>query len=152
MSFNRGLFSSARLDWASPADVFEALDKEFHFGLDVCATAETAKCQRYFTKADDALIRDWAGERCYMNPPYGREIGGWIRKAFEESLKGVLVVCLIPSRTDTAWWHDYVMRADEIRFVRGRIHFDGHKHGVPFPSAIVVYEARALQSVAKIGR
>lgn len=138
MTVNAGLFSSARGDWATPQETFDALDAEFGFTLDACATAETAKCRWYFKPSVDALSQRWDGV-VFMNPPYGREIGRWIQKAFEESQHGATVVCLIPSRTDTHWWHDYVMKAEEIRFIKGRLHFDGHENGAPFPSAVAVF-------------
>jgi phage N-6-adenine-methyltransferase len=138
---NNGMFTSATDEWATPGDFFAMLDREFGFTLDVCATAENAKCDRYFTRADDGLSQQWEGV-CWMNPPYGRSIGDWVRKAYEASLRGATVVCLIPSRTDTGYWHDYVMRAAEVRLVRGRLHFEGEKnkgHNAPFPCAVVVF-------------
>lgn len=129
------------MDWETPPEVFEPLDAEFHFTLDVCATAENAKCARYFTEEEDGLKQDWDGV-CWMNPPYGREILGWMKKAVEESRKGATVVCLVPSRTDTRWWHEYAMQADEIRYVKGRIRFVGAKDPAPFPSAVVVFRGR----------
>lgn len=129
------------MDWGTPPEVFEPLDAEFHFTLDVCATAENAKCARYFTEEEDGLAQDWDGV-CWMNPPYGREILGWMKKAYEESRKGATVVCLVPSRTDTRWWHEYAMKADEIRYVKGRIKFIGAESGAPFPSAVVVFRGR----------
>lgn len=133
----KGMFSSATDEWATPQELFDQLNAEFSFTLDVCATADNAKCERYFTPELDALLQDWHGV-CWMNPPYGRRIGRWLRKAHESSLAGATVVCLIPSRTDTAWWHDYVMRG-EIRFVRGRLYFNDGPGRSPFPSAIVVF-------------
>jgi len=133
-------FKSTRLDHATPDAVFKQLDEEFHCTLEPCATPENAKCEEYFTPEVDGLKQEWHG-RVFMNPPYGREIGKWMRKAYEEcKVKGncELVVCLIPSRTDTRWWHDYVMKADEIRFIKGRLKFDG-KNSAPFPSCIVIY-------------
>lgn len=135
---NSSLFSSASMEWETPQEFFDRLDAEFHFDLDVCATAENAKCARYFTPEEDGLAQEWGGT-CFMNPPYGREIGKWVRKAYEEAQKGATVVCLLPARTDTAWWHDYVMRAVEIRFIRGRLRFGGAANGAPFPSAVVVF-------------
>lgn len=139
---NAGLFSSNEESWSTPADLFAALDAEFGFTLDPCASAGNATCARYFTKDDDGLSQDWDGV-VFMNPPYGRTIGQWVAKAYEESRRGATVVCLIPSRTDTAYWHDYVMRADEVRFIRGRLHFGGEHertaHNAPFPSAVVVF-------------
>jgi phage N-6-adenine-methyltransferase len=130
-------FSSATEMWATPQGFFDKLNEEFHFGRDVCATKDNAKCKRFFTKADDALTKQWSGV-CWMNPPYGRVIGLWMKKAYASSLEGTTVVCLVPSRTDTAWWWDYVMKG-EIRFVRGRLKFNGHKNSAPFPSAVVVF-------------
>lgn len=136
---NRGLFSSASSEWETPQKFFETLDVEFGFTLDVCARPENAKCPRYFSPEEDGLRQEWAPEVCWMNPPYGREIGKWIQKAYEEAQKGATVVCLLPSRTDTAWWHEYVMRAAEVRFIRGRLRFGGAENGAPFPSCVVVF-------------
>ena len=133
-------FSSARLDWETPQDLFNALDAEFGFTLDPCCTHETAKCEKHFTPDEDGLSRSWSGERVFMIPPYGREIGKWMCKAYQEASAGTIVVCLVPARTDTAWWHDYAMRG-EIRFLRGRVKFGGHKSGAPFPSAVVIFKS-----------
>ena len=132
-------FSSARSNWATPQAFFDELDKEFNIAWDVCAEHHTAKCPGYWTKDDDGLSRTWEGV-CYMNPPYGREITKWVKKAYESSIQGVTVVCLLPSRTDTRWWHDYVMFADEIRFVKGRLKFYGPKNSAPFPSSVVIFK------------
>lgn len=136
------MFSSKDLTWETPQDFFNRLDQEFGFTLDVCATAETAKCDKYFSPETDGLKQDWTGV-CWMNPPYGREIGKWVQKAFEESRKGALVVCLIPARTDTSYWHEYCLKAAEIRFVRGRLKFGASKNSAPFPSAIVIFRQEA---------
>ena len=133
-------FKNDKMDWETPQDLFEELDDEFHFTLDACALAWNTKHPNYFSPTDDALHSDWQGV-VWMNPPYGREIGKWMRKAYEESQKGTTVVCLVPSRTDTAWWHNYVMKG-EIRFIRGRIKFVGAKDGAPFPSAIVIFTGK----------
>jgi phage N-6-adenine-methyltransferase len=135
---NEALLSSKSIEWATPRSFFDPLEREFNFDLDVCATQENKKCLAYFCRMVDGLSQPWAGRRCWMNPPYGREIGHWMRKALLESMKGALVVCLVPARTDTAWWHDYATRG-EIRFIRGRITFDGAPHPAPFPSAIVIF-------------
>ena len=132
------MFSSETDEWATPQDFFDKLDAEFGFQTDVCATKENAKCQKYFTKAEDGLNKNWGGI-CWMNPPYGRAIGKWVKKAWESARDGATVVCLLPARTDTAWWHDYCMRGD-IRFVRGRLKFGGCKNAAPFPSAIVIFK------------
>ena len=127
MVFNTGLFSSARFDWATPDHIYHALNAEFHFNYDPCPSVPRK----------DGLHSPW-GTRNFVNPPYGRAIGAWLQKGYQESLLGKLCVFLIPSRTDTQWWHNYVMQANEIRFVRGRIHFD-NRGPAPFPSAIVVF-------------
>jgi site-specific DNA-methyltransferase (adenine-specific) len=153
---NRGIFSSNTDEWATPKNLFRALDAEFNFTLDPCADETNAKCARYFTEADDGLAQPWDGI-VFMNPPYGRDIGKWVKKAYEESLRGATVVCLIPARTDTAYWHDYAMQADEVRFIRGRLHFGGEHertaHNAPFPSAVVVFRPHrwfaALSSMAR---
>ena len=123
--------------------MFERLDYEFDFTLDPCATKTNAKCPRYFTKKEDGLSRSWEGETVFMNPPYGRAIFSWIQKAYYEArLKKCLVVALIPARTDTAWWHRYVMEAKEIRLIRGRVRFSNSETGAPFPSAVVVFDGK----------
>ena len=143
---NSGVFSSSHCEWSTPQDLFDELDREFHFTLDPCATGSNAKCEKFFTLADDGLSRGWAGETVFMNPPYGRVIKDWVRKAWEESLRGAVVVCLIPARTDTSYWHDYCFKYGVVRFLRGRVKFCGrNKDGIivkasaPFPSAIVVF-------------
>ena len=141
---NKILFSSASEEWGTPKDLFEELNEEFHFVLDVCASSENHKCEKYFTKKENGLIQEWTRRdrgACWMNPPYGRAIVAWMQKALDESRKGSTVVCLVPARTDTRWFHDFVHgKADEVRFIRGRIKFDGPaKNLAPFPSMIVVY-------------
>lgn len=131
-------FSSATCMWETPPDFFRRLCNEFRFNLDVCATPDNAKCDLYFTESVDGLAQDWSGYTCWMNPPYGREIGAWMKKAYESSLAGATVVCLVPARTDTAWWHNYAAKG-EVRFVRGRLKFGGHQNSAPFPSAVVVF-------------
>ena len=130
-------FSSTTDLHATPQDFFDKLNVEFGFGLDVCATPENAKCPRYYTKADDGLAQDWGTGAVWINPPYGREIGAWMRKANEAAKSGATVVCLVPARTDTKWWHEYVIQ-HEVRFVRGRLKFGDAKNCAPFPSAVVV--------------
>ena len=116
------------------------MDQEFHFTLDACATKANAKAPHYYTKVENALESRWYGN-VWMNPPYGREIGKWMRKAWgEANYNADVVVCLVPARTDTAWWHDYCMRG-EIRFIRGRLKFSGQKNSAPFPSAVVIFRA-----------
>ena len=135
---NPALHSSDRMDWETPPDFFEELHREFGFTLDVCATPENAKVRRYFTPEDDGLAQDWGDNICWCNPPYGRQIGDWIRKAYEESQRAATVVLLIPARTETAYWHDYVMRG-EVRFIRGRLKFVGARYNAPFPCAVVIF-------------
>jgi phage N-6-adenine-methyltransferase len=142
MSINDGMFTSATCEWETPQAFFDKLNDEFGFDLDACATPENAKCLRYFTKEQDGLAHEWTG-RVWMNPPYGREIGKWVRKAYEEARQGATVVCLLPARTDTAWWHDYCAKG-EVRFVRGRLKFGGSKNSAPFPSAAVIFRPSAL--------
>lgn len=135
------MFSSAKDDWETPQKFFDKLNDEFKFTLDVCALPTNAKCFRYFTPEQNGLSKQWNGEVCWMNPPYGREsTGKWIQKAYEESLRGTIVVCLIPARTDTKSWHEYCMKADEIRLIKGRLRFGGVKNAAPFPSAVVIFK------------
>lgn len=149
-------FSSASAEWSTPQDFFEEYNRIYRFTLDVCATPANKKASKYYTIAShacyemlwdgeclglDGLAHDWGTERCWMNPPYGREIIQWMRKAYEASQNGALVVCLVPSRTDTAWWHDYAMQGD-VTFIRGRLKFGGHANSAPFPSAVVVFFPR----------
>jgi phage N-6-adenine-methyltransferase len=138
-------FSSQTDLWSTPQNFFDVLDKEFHFTLDVCATQENTKCWDYFTEKEDGLQQNWSNDICWMNPPYGREIGKWIQKAYKSSLEGATVVCLIPARTDTAWWHDYVTKG-EIRFIRGRLKFGSATNSAPFPSALVIFRKEVGQA------
>lgn len=133
------MFSSETDLWATPQTFFDRLHAEFDFELDPCCNKDNHKCWKYFTEDDDGLTQDWSQYRTFMNPPYGKFIGDWIRKAYEESQKGATVVALIPARTDTRYWHDYVMKAEEIRLVRGRLKFGDGKNSAPFPSAVVVF-------------
>ncbi len=130
-------FSSKTDMWATPVAFFEYYNNIFRFDLDVCASAENAKCEIFYTEEDDGLTQEWEGN-CWMNPPYGREIIHWMRKAYESSLSGATVVCLVPARTDTKWWHEYAMKGD-IEFIRGRLKFGDAKNSAPFPSAVVIF-------------
>ena len=135
-------YSSKSNEWGTPQDLFDQLDEVYQFTLDPCATPDNAKCLKYYTKEEDGLSKDWSGECVFMNPPYGREIGKWVKKAYEESLKGVVVVCLIPARTDTKYYHDYIFPYAEVQFIKGRVKFDngtGEFNPAPFPSAIVIF-------------
>lgn len=135
-------FSSATDLWATPQAFFDVVAGEFAFETDMCALPENAKCALYFTPEQDGLAQPWNGV-CWMNPPYGRAIGAWIKKAFESAQGGATVVCLLPARTDTLWWHDYASKG-EVRFLRGRLKFGGQKNSAPFPSALVIFRPREL--------
>ena len=130
-------FSSKTDMWATPQDFFDKYNNIYQFETDVCASPENAKCAKYYTKEQNGLAQEWTG-KCWMNPPYGREIKEWMKKAYESSLNGATVVCLVPARTDTAWWHDYSVKGN-IEFIRGRLKFGGSKNSAPFPSAVVVF-------------
>ncbi len=135
-------FLSGTCEWATPQWLFEALDTEFGFTLDPCATSANAKCNYYFTIQHDGMKQDWGRHIVFMNPPYGRAIAQWMRKAYESALQGATVVALIPARTDTRWWHEFAMQGD-VRLLKGRIIFGGARHSAPFPSAIVVFRPPA---------
>lgn len=142
------MFSSATDNWATPQDFFDRLNKEFRFELDVCASESNAKCQRFFTKEQNGLTQDWRGV-CWMNPPYGRGIGEWMRKAYESArTNGATVVCLVPARTDTKWWHDYAAKG-EVFFVPGRLKFGDAKHSAPFPCAVVTFRPQVAFAFAE---
>ena len=134
--------SSEDLTWATPQEWFNYLNLEFKFTLDPCCTPETAKCRKRFTLEDDGLSQSWAEERVFMNPPYGREIPKWMAKAYTEARDhGALVVCFVPARVDTEWWHRYAAKASEVRFPIGRVHNpDGQSW--PFSLAIIVFRPR----------
>lgn len=148
---NQALLSSKKMDYCTPQDFFDKLNEEFHFTLDAAATDKSAKCPNHYTPKTDGLKNTWNfGGAVFCNPPYGRDIGKWVRKAYQEAQYGITIVLLIPARTDTAYFHDYIFGYAEIRFVRGRIVFvdeDGqpcrNKKGkptvAPFPSAVIVY-------------
>lgn len=138
---NKAMFSSKTPEWETPQSLFDTLDSEYHFDLDPASTDENAKCERHFTKADNGLEKNWGGCRVFCNPPYGREIGAWIRKGYEESRKpNTIVVMLLPARTDTKWFHDYCMKG-KIRFIKGRLKFGTAKTSAPFPSMVVIFES-----------
>jgi phage N-6-adenine-methyltransferase len=130
-------FSSKTDNWATPQWLFDLLDGEFSFDFDVCADETNAKCSRYYDLDDDGLKQEWR-DACWLNPPYGREIGKWVKKAYESSHLGATVVCLLPARTDTAWFHDYCIKG-EVRLLRGRLKFGDGKSPAPFPSMIVIF-------------
>ena len=134
------LFSSKSMEWATPRPFFMRLNEEFGFTLDPCAQPHNALCSKYFTEEENGLAQNWQGHRAFVNPPYGRAVGLWVKKCYEESRKpDTTVVMLIPARTDTKYWHNYVMKADELHLVKGRIKFGGGTNSAPFPSAVVVF-------------
>lgn len=136
-----GMFTSNTDEWYTPQDFFQMLDNEFHFDLDPCATHDNHKCEKYFTKEQDGLSQKWGGHKVFCNPPYGRAIGDWVKKSYEESQNPeTLVVMLIPARTDTKWFHDYIYNKAEVRFIKGRLKFGGSKNSAPFPSMVVVFK------------
>ena len=138
-------FKSESIEWATPQEFFNKLNEEFSFEIDVCATKENAKCSNFFTKEIDALCQEWHGT-CWCNPPYGKQIKHWIKKSYDTAKQNNgTVVCLIPARTDTQWWHEYVMKATEIRFIKGRLKFNNHKNSAPFPSALVVFRISEVE-------
>lgn len=137
------MFSSKTDLWETPQELFDILNDEFGFDLDVCALPENAKCEKYYTPDMDGLNQPWSGV-CWCNPPYGREIGSWIRRAWISSAEGNTVVMLLPARTDTRWFHDYIYRKNrvEVRFIRGRLRFGGSKNSAPFPSMVVIFRRK----------
>lgn len=138
---NTDVMFSSRADlWATPQGFFDELDEEFHFDVDVCALAENAKCRSFYTPDVDGLKQVWEGT-VWCNPPYGREIGQWVKKAAES---GTTVVMLLPARTDTRWFHEYIYGKAEIRFVKGRLKFGDGKNSAPFPSMVVVFNNSRL--------
>ena len=133
---NTNLMFSSKTDmWETPQEFFNNLNAEFHFDLDVCAVQKNAKCIRYYSPELDGLSKDWAGV-CWCNPPYGREVGKWVKKASESC---ATVVMLLPARTDTKWFHDYIYHKAEIRFIRGRLKFGGCNNSAPFPSMVAIF-------------
>lgn len=136
------MFSSKTDLWETPQEFFNALDNEFGFDLDVCATPENAKCSAYYTPEQDGLSQPWDGV-VWCNPPYGKNIGKWVQKAHEENRRNNnYIVMLLPARTDTKWFHDYILSKAEIRFIRGRLKFGGAKNSAPFPSMVVVFRPK----------
>lgn len=138
------LFSSDKMDWETPQDFFDKLNDEFHFNIDVAASAENAKVAVYYTEEQDSLSRPWMGT-CWCNPPYGRDIGKWVQKAHTAAQNGATVVMLLPARTDTKYFHDYIYVRYEIRFIRGRLKFGGSKNSAPFPSMVVIFRKQSTE-------
>ena len=145
MTIAKALYSSRTDEWPTPQQFFSALDKEFHFTLDPCATRHNAKCRRYFTRAEDGLAQDWGTHRVFCNPPYGRAMRDWARKCFEFARRGALVVLLAHARTDTRWFHDWVYGKAEVRFVRGRLKFGDGAQSAPFPSLVAVFRPTTIE-------
>lgn len=132
--------SSKDMTWATPQEWFDYLDLEFGFTLDPCCVEATAKCQLFYTPETDGLKQAWTNQRVFMNPPYGAEMYRWMQKAYEECrTNGALVVCFVPARVDTQWWHNFAAKASDIRFPIGRVKFAGAESGAPFPVAIVIF-------------
>lgn len=132
------MFSSKTNEWATPQEFFDKLNAEFNFTLDPCATKENAKCEKFYTQEDDGLKQSWDNETVFCNPPYGRGIKYWVKKASEAT--GGAVVMLIPARTDTTYFHNYILGKAEIRFIRGRLKFGGSLNSAPFPSMVVIFK------------
>ena len=137
--------SSESPEWETPQWLFDILNKEFHFTLDICASEFNHKCPKYFTMEQDSLKQKWKGI-CWMNPPYGRKIKDWMSKAYSESKNGTTIVCLVPARSDTEWWWDNCING-EIRFIKGRLKWPGSNTMAPFPSAIVILNNKIQSKV-----
>jgi len=140
------LFSSSVKEWETPKELFEALDREYHFTLDAASTHENALCSKHYTAQEDGLAQSWAGETVFCNPPYDRHVDRWVRKARAETENGATTVLLIPARTDTRMFHDLIKDRAEVVFLRGRLMFTlgGVKRTrAPFPSMLVVFRASA---------
>ena len=139
---NKIHFSSKSDDWKTPVGLFNKLNTKYSFELDAAASEDNAKCLNFYTEQDNALLKDWSkdAKSIFLNPPYGRQIHAFVKKAYEESLKGCVVVCLIPARVDTQWWYNYVRKATKIVFLTGRLKFSNSASGAPFPSCIIVFD------------
>lgn len=144
-------FSSKTDEWSTPQKLFEELTDGYSIGLDVCATKENAKAKNFFTREQNGLLHDWLdhvlpGEAVWMNPPYGREIGRWVYKAHFEAKNGLTIIALLPARTDTAWWHEYIQPIFDnrwpgsIKFLKGRVKFGDSKNAAPFSSVCVIWQ------------
>ena len=141
---NKVLFSSKSDEWATPDDIYEILNEEFHFNLDPCANEHNHKCEKFFDIEVDGLKQNWGGHRVFVNPPYS-QIKHWVKKAWEESTKpNTIVVMLIPARTDTRYFHEYIYHRSEIRFLKGRLKFGESKNSAPFPSMVAIFRAGGI--------
>ena len=145
---NEALLSSKKMVWRTPQDFFDKLNEEFHFVLDAAADPDNAKCEKYYSLPhNDGLSNTWnVGGAVFCNPPYGREIGKWVKKASDEASVGTTIVMLIPARTDTSYFHDYIYGKAQIRFLRGRLRFEDENNRpsdpAPFPSMLVVWNGK----------
>ena len=139
MAISPTLYASRTDEWPTPAAFFAELDREFGFTLDPCATRQNATCPRFFTEDDDGLVQDWGAQTVFCNPPYGRAVGAWVRKCHEAARAGATVVLLIPARTDTRYFHQWIYGKAELRFVRGRLKFGDGRQSAPFPSLVAVF-------------
>lgn len=141
---NKVIFSSNSDEWSTPVDIYEELNKEFNFTLDPCSTDYNHKCKKYYTAEDNGLLQNWGGERVFCNPPYS-DISAWVKKAWKESTKDdTLVVLLIPARTDTRYFHEYIYNRSEIRFIKGRLRFGESVNSAPFPSMVVIFRSGGI--------
>jgi phage N-6-adenine-methyltransferase len=143
---NNALFKSNRSDWETPLRFFDELNDEFHFTLDPCCWPETAKCAKFFTPRENGLVQDWHGERVFCNPPYGKQVIEWVIKCYKEGSKpDTIVVMLLPARTCTRYFHNYIYKiAHEIRFIKGHLKFVGASYPAPFPSMVVIFQTNKL--------
>lgn len=152
---NNGRYNGNGRHWATPPEVFEPLDREFNFTLDPCAQPHTAKCARFYTEEDDGLSKSWAGERVFLNPPYGREVYAWTRKARDEAANnGALVVALLPASCDLKWWHEDVVGHAEVRFIRGRVRYltgGPYRASGFFASVVVIWRPKAVAQRLALG-
>lgn len=145
MSVSKILFQSNSDEWETPQHIFDLFDSEFNFNLDACASEDNHKCEAFYSKADNGLEKDWGGYRVWCNPPYSK-ISDWVEKAYRETRKdNTLVVMLLPSRTDTRYFHNYIYQRSEIRFIKGRLRFNESKNTAPFPSMIVIFRGANLE-------
>jgi len=138
------MFSSKSDEWSTPQDIYNQLDNEFHFNLDPCSTEENHKCDTFFTQKDNGLSKNWGGYRAFVNPPYS-QIKQWVKKCWEESTKpNTIVVMLIPARTDTKYFHEYINHRSEVRFIKGRLKFGDSNNSAPFPSMVVIFRSGGI--------
>jgi site-specific DNA-methyltransferase (adenine-specific) len=140
----KGKFDSVRQDWETPVELFNEVNEEFHFTLDVAASEQNKKVERFISQDQDAMTVSWGTNTCWLNPPYGKgyRLSEWVGKAYKESLTGATTVMLIPARTNTNWFQDYCLKYGEVRFVRGRPKFGGADHGLPQPLCFVIFKRK----------